>query len=288
VHAARCYTQFSLSRAGNRDPKSRPVTDDYASIRGALRLLDGMQDRVTRLTLDGPARGSRAENDGRTRLGKITWELGTTAMTVAVDHSHAWRQLVEGDDLPTFAQFTILRSVGEAAVTARWLVDEAADAQERVRRAWGAQQADLSERGRMEDVIRKDGFDLPRGQGLLAKERMAELDQEARQARVIPRKPLGVTDLFARYATPRDAELLGTGEALYRLLSAIAHGKPWALVPMARREWPAEEPSVGPVRLSIQVEVAAILTRNVLSLARLALRDVESYGGMEPQTASAF
>lgn len=72
----------------------------------------------------------------------------------------------------------------------------------------------------------RDGFDLPRGQGLLSKERMADLDAEARHAGVIPRKPLGVTDLFARYATPPDADLLGTGEALYRLLSAIAHGKP--------------------------------------------------------------
>lgn len=185
-----------------------------------------------------------------------------------MDHGHAWRLLIEGDDLPTFAHFTILRSVGEAAVTARWLVDEAADAQERARRAWGAQQQDLVERGRMEDLITRDGFDLPRGQGLLAKERMADLDAEARHAGVIPRKPLGVTDLFARYATPPDADLLGTGEALYRLLSAIAHGKPWALVPMARREWPAEEPPAGPIRLSIQLEVAALLTRNVLSLAR--------------------
>jgi hypothetical protein len=256
------------------------VTGDVSSIRDALRLLDGMNDRVTRLVLDGPARRSRADDDGRTRLGRITWELGTTAMAVAVDHGHAWRLLIEGDDLPTFAHFTILRSVGEAAVTARWLVDEAADAQERARRAWGAQQQDLVERGRMEDLITRDGFDLPRGQGLLAKERMADLDAEARHAGVIPRKPLGVTDLFARYATPPDADLLGTGEALYRLLSAIAHGKPWALVPMARREWPAEEPSAGPVRLSIQLEVAALLTRNVLSLARAALRDVESYGGL--------
>jgi hypothetical protein len=204
-------------------------------------------------------------------------------MTVAVDHGHAWRLLVEGDDLPTFAHFTILRSVGEAAVTARWLVDGAADAHERLRRAWGAQQMDLAERGRMEDLIRRDGFDLPTGQGLLAKERTADLEADAKRARVVSRKPLGVTDLFARYATPSGAALPGTGEALYRLLSAIAHGKPWALVPMARREWPEVEPTAGPVRLSIQFEVATLLTRNVLSLARLALRDVETYGGfVEP------
>lgn len=94
-----------------------------------------------------------------------------------------------GDDLPTFAHFTILRSVGEAAVTARWLVDEAADAQDGLGEAGVRKNKDLVERGRMEDLITRDGFDLPRGHSLLAKERMADLKAESRNAGVIPRKP---------------------------------------------------------------------------------------------------
>jgi hypothetical protein len=56
---------------------------------------------------------------------------------------------------------------------------------------------------------------------------------------------------------------------------------------MARRDWPEAEPLVEPIRLTIQVEIATLLTRNVLSLARLALREVEAYGG-EPGQSRAL
>lgn len=200
-------------------------------------------------------------------------------MTVGMDHAEAWRLLAAGEDLPTFAHFTLLRSVAEGAVIARWLVDKAVDSDERLRRGWGAQLADLEERRRMEDLATRDGLELPRGQGLLARERITDLEKEAKDARISPRKPLGITDLFARYATPPKADLFGAGEALYRMLSAIAHGKQWALLPMTTREWPAEEPPAGPVRLSIHFHMTALATRNVLIVAEAALQDIEVYGG---------
>ena len=87
---------------------------------------------------------------------------------------------------------------------------------------------------------------------------------------------------FARYlraANIAPATLKTYAEAV-RTLAAFLGGRPWALIPMARREWPAQEPLAGPVRLSIELGVAALLTRNVLSLARVALGEVEGYGGL--------
>lgn len=239
--------------------------------------LDGL--RARQIALSAPTAHSQAARDGRLRIGRFAFELGHAALSVGLDHLEAWRVIVFARQIPTFAHFTLLRTAGDTSVLALWVCDPSIDAAERLRRGVGAQLADYTERRKFEDAAGSAG--TPRT-GKSARQRMQEVEAEARRYGVTGREPLGSTDLFARYASPPG--MPERGESLYRMLSAIAHGKQWALLPMADFEKLSEptQTSAGIARLTIKTDFAALATHSILEIVESAVAALERYAGPVP------
>jgi hypothetical protein len=206
------------------------------------------------------------------------------ALGVASDHLTAWKLIVYGGLIPIYSPMTLLRAALEGAVMCRWLVDPRPEPLERVARGVAAQVADYDERRKWEAGIRAPA--RPARAGKSASDRLAELTA-ARDKDGIPvvRLP-GMTDLAKRFGAPGYRDV----SAYYRLMSAFAHAKPWAL--HATNLGPAVATSAsgwqgGPVTSSDTVLVGS--TNLVAGLVETAVMDVEAYlgGRVSPDAASA-
>jgi hypothetical protein len=164
---------------------------------------------------------SAAATDAEHPIGLLVWVLATQSWAVASDHAMAWYELLtKAQAQPMRAHGTLLRGVIESAVTCRYLVDPAADQPERRRRAAALQLDDYRERANFE---RSSGIDKRRlnRPAKHATERTADFIGAMKSLGVAKIDQPKMTTLCARYSA---------GAWLYQLLSAFAHGKPWALL----------------------------------------------------------
>jgi len=248
-------------------------------------LLDALKDVDA---LNARARGRRAEplpgTPGAADLAvhpEARWILSSAGMSiaVAVDHLQAWRQVMRAGVIPTYSGPTLLRGVLESAVMTRWLLEPGADSATRVARGVSAQLADYDERRKFEDAARRNtpGLPDPTPPGKSARARHAEL-VAARDASGIAKVVVPPwVELCATYG-PKGHENL---EWLYRLLSAFAHGKPWALHATVMGP-SAPVGSVGGLRggtVAASETMLAGATDLLATLTRVAVGEFEVYVG---------
>lgn len=204
------------------------------------------------------------------------------AIGVAVDHLYAWQQLVGAGPIPIYAPMTLLRTALEAAVTTRWLVDPRPSARERVGRGIAAQLDDYDERRKFETIARArtPGYPPPSAGAKSAPDRIADLKADRDGAEIPVVRLLGPTELMKNWGAPGHQDFTW----LYRLLSAFAHAKPWAL----------HATNIGPTGpsdtagLSSGVVTASDLvlcgaTIAVTDTTAAALAELEAYLGIGPE-----
>ena len=251
------------------------MADERRALDESLRGLGDLYARYQRLGQRGPARNSLASRDGPAELGQYAWVLGASAMSSAIDHLISWNELRQRVH-PTYGHMTLLRGSLEGSVLCRWLVDPKASAEERLRRGAGAQRHDFQERGKFER-LRTDPINEG---GATAKQRIAELDRAMAKARLKPIQLLGPTDLCARYVA--DASDLGSGEFVYRLLSAFAHAKQWAILPAsdyAQHGPMGDLPGVELVAVRASQRLAGALTNITARTLTVAMDELHAYAG---------
>jgi hypothetical protein len=241
--------------------------------------LEHLEARHRQLARNGPEAGSRAARDGRTKLGRMAWDLGLAASVIGVDHLVGWRMLrLRGGFQPTVAHWTLIRGAIEGMSVARWLCDRSIDANERIRRAAGVQLDDYRQRLAFER--RMDGrLVKPKGRGRTAAQRIAAFEHRLGQTKSIPMP--SATDLFARYALPDDEKLLA-GEGLFRVISAIAHAKVWSL-PALTTATERIQHAGGRLTMGLTTDDKRVLdvTQVTMRVAADALADLEWYGSDE-------
>lgn len=250
----------------------------YEEIRRRLGGLDGLERRLEAATRVPPSLGSLQAADHGYPDARFVSLHASQALFSAIDHLNTWRLLVDRPGvafIPILAHLTLLRGAIEGALRCRWLVDPAIDSRTRVARGYAAKRDDYLERGRFETSSKKSEAALARTGGLSAAQRVAELDA-TRDAAGIP--SVGFKDTTA-------LAIHYGWERWFRLASAAAHGKEWALVGTDIDSSEPVSPGVlgGPV--SASNEVALGLTLVAARLVEAALAQFEAYGSALRPTA---
>jgi hypothetical protein len=247
--------------------------DDFAK---ALAPLAAVFDRLRHTSYVGPAQGSIAHDDARTRIGRTTWVLSVPAAAVGLDHLAAWQHLrLRAALQPSFAHFSLIRGAAEGCSVARWLCDSTIPAGERLARGAGAQLEDYGERIKYE---RRLGNELPKlsGRGRTGAQRKADFEKELHSLGITPIALPSATELFARYFFTKP-DVVG-GEAFFRQISGIIHAKVWSLHALSERgevTWHGDE--LGAVATRANEETAYAATILAMQLAESAVGDIETY-----------
>jgi hypothetical protein len=199
----------------------------------------------------------------------LTWHRLLTPAVPAVGPAEAWQ--------PIAAHLTLIRGGMEGAVMCRWLVDPKADSAIRIQRAVALLLEDYRNRRAWEDDI--DVAPDALRSGKTGAQRYKELLAARKDAKIEEVDVLNYTDLFGLYAGYRAP---CTGRAMYRLLSAWAHGMQWPLA-TARLEVIEDGPQVpgGKVgKLSANDDLSATFTALAVRIARIALDELADYEGL--------
>lgn len=219
-----------------------------------------------------PARGSPARADNTLASGELVFVFATQALGFAIDHLKAWESLILGGLHPAFAQMTLLRAALEGAATARWLLDLEVTPTERVGRGIASAVDDLIQVRRFEFSVGSTPSQVKPGEA--ADARIAELKRISLAAGIPDVRYPAATTLFEVYGGDQ-----GDAVWLFRLVSAFAHAKQWAIAGTDRDERPATHPpgvEGGYVTSSDQVVLFA--TTRTVELVRTALDDLDRYG----------
>lgn len=213
--------------------------------------------------IDPPA--SEAARDKTEKHRALAYDLAATFLRAALDHVRAWRTLVHAGEVPIFAQFSLLRTAHESALTAYWLCEPGITPDERRARGIAAQLADYDERRKFEIDA---GMPAPQPPARTAKERYDELFAAAREygltrtnakdKEVLATPMPSAVDLFRRY------EHAGPGvEAsfMYRWYSGYAHGKQWALTQGGERVTPFDDTGRSLARIVANDDMLLVVTR---------------------------
>jgi hypothetical protein len=229
---------------------------------------------------------SEATKDAAQPLGQHVAILAGTHLSNGMEHLLAWHRLlmpptphgfpVQGWQ-PLAAHVTLIRACMEGAVMCRWLVDPKADSTVRIQRAVALLLDDYRNRRAWE--LDRGIADADFGKGKPAAQRFEDLRKERDDAKIEEVQVLTCTDLFGLYAGYRTPS---SGRAMYRLLSAWAHGLQWPLI-TAKLE-PIEDgpkvPGGGIGRLSANDDMSATFTAFAVRLAKIALGELATYEGL--------
>lgn len=226
----------------------------------------------------GVLRGSRAAEDGASPLGHHVRVLATDHLSIGIEHLVIWHRLLMAGVQPYAAHMTLIRGAMEGAVMCRWLVQQRTDSPDRVRRGVALLLDDYRERRAFEQEIGVTA-DRLRPPAKTGTDRLTELQRERDRAGIGRTEIPKMTALFGAYAVPGGP----TGRALYRLLSAYAHGKQWKGLTTRFRvvEDVKEVPGVRLVQVTANDDLAVVMTAVGLSTAALALAELETYLGHE-------
>lgn len=199
----------------NQDPR---ITAKLAETLAQAPLLF---DRLTATSRAGGQTGSECAKDESSALGHHVRILAIDHLTTGIEHLVIWHRLLTGGVQPFAAHVTLIRGAMEGAVTTRWLLDPREDSAERVRRGVALLLEDYRNR---DDFERDFGIaDAIKPPAKSAAARHAELKAERVAAKIGPTQVPKMTTLFGGYIGLPPAR----GRAVYRLLSAWAHGKQW-------------------------------------------------------------
>ncbi len=231
-----------------------------------------------------PRPGSPAAADAVIPHARWIITSANMAVGVAADHLFAWKLIVDGRQIPVYAPMTLLRTALEGAVLTRWLVDPRPGALERVSRGVAAQLDDYDERRKFETSVKARAKTEglleplpPSAPGKSGADRLAELITARDDAGIPAIKQPGSTDLMMRFGAPDYRDV----SSLYRLVSAFAHAKPWAL----------HATSVGPTspsgtqgiqggQVTANDDVIIGTTDLVAGIVETAIGDLERYLGI--------
>lgn len=270
------------------DDHTRMDSDASAELLRAVGRADAIRERAQRRIGD-PQPGSLAAADAAIPHARWVIVSANMAVGVAADHLFAWKLIADGRLIPVYAPMTLLRTALEGAVLTRWLVDPRPGALERVSRGVAAQLDDYEERRKFEASARShakaEGLPEPPPPTDPAKsavDRFAELTA-ARDAAGIPaiRQP-GPTYLMTRFGAPdyRDVSWL------YRLVSAFAHAKPWALHGTTLGPTsPSGTPGMQGGQVTASDNIIIGTTDLVAGIVETAILDLESYLGIGKSAA---
>ena len=238
--------------------------------------LDGLGDRINRLK---PRPHSDAYRDLHAPEPKrqLAWQHGTVTLVVAADNMNGLRLIAREWPRPVFALLPALRTAVDGASLARWLFDPSANSDEKMRRAIRAEEEDLIDLDKAQ-VAGKGGtyIRLPLTP---AAPRLRALREEITE-RKLPQashKEFGSSSLASRYASFPDGGP-DSGGWLYATLSAVVHGRRWALgLADSRSDNPFDPLTAVTSRPNLQLTVR--LTAVVLDHLIVAIQDAERYAG---------
>jgi len=221
-------------------------------------------DRLIAASRNEPAMGSRAASDLQIAHGRFVLPHAVRPLNVAFDHLGAWQLILHGGTLTNFAPITLLRGALEGAHLSRWLTDPDAAGLERVGRGLAAQLDDYAQRRRFEESA--GGGNPGPGEGKKAAVRYAELAAARDEAGIPVVRFPSATDLAKLYGR-RVAG--GDPSWLYRLASAFAHGKEWAMLAMELGP-EFDRPTEGVVRGQVVASDRVIVGTTRLTVLRFA------------------
>jgi hypothetical protein len=248
---------------------------DPAAVAKLRDILEPVDELWQRSILDLRLRPERslAQRDDVLPEARFVRIHASQSLIVGLDHLMAWKVLVYGPILPVQAQATLLRSALEGSVRCRWLVDPAADPADRVARGWAAKRDDFEERRKFEAASKSPS---PQ-RGKSAVQRLAELD-EARLACGVRRVGFAdTTSLMAKFGLLR----------IFRLTSAMAHGKEWVMPALARADWGSIETGVSGGFVAASDATLLGLTRETVRAIETAVVALENYYAPGPTGTSA-
>jgi hypothetical protein len=218
-------------------------------------------------------RGTFHAIDTRHPLGRYVHEQAFAYLGGAADHLQTWHDLVH-HVLPAYAHMTLLRGVVENTAWARWLLDPALATDERVARAVASQIKDYGDRHQFEHATGLDA--KPRPSGKHGAERRADLIAARNSQGVAPLRLPAATEVCERYVVSAGPLV---GGAVYRLLSAFAHGRQWTLLVSSLQDVGFVRVPTGahPMRVSANEEAAIMLTMLAVRQFSMAVVDAERY-----------
>lgn len=232
-------------------------------------------DRLTSTSRAGAKPGSAAATDEASPLGHHVRIMAIDHLTTGIDHLVMWNRLLTSGVQPYASHVTLIRGAMEGAVTARWLIDPREDSAERVRRGVALL---LEDYGNRRDFERDFGIagtiKLP---AKSAEVRRAELKAERIAAKIGPTQAPKMTTLFGGYIGLPPAR----GRAVYRLLSAWAHGKQWKGITAKFEvvEGAVAVPGGKLVKVTANDDLSLNLTTLGMMTATRALNELDAYCG---------
>lgn len=231
-------------------------------------------DRLGATARAGIASGSPAAEDAAAELGHHTRIMAIDHLATGLEHLVIWHRLLTGGSQPFATHMTLIRGAMEGAVTCRWLIDPRQDSAERVRRGVALL---LDDYGNRRDFERDFGIDPaaikpPAKSGADRHKQLQEKRDAANIGRV---KVETMTYRFGGYIGLQP----GPGRAIYRLLSAYAHGKQWkGLTTKIQAVALATEVRGGKVvKVSANDDMAVMLTALAMKVATAAVDEVDAY-----------
>ncbi len=237
-----------------------------------LRLVENLDQMEARLKAawERPARpGTPFASDRSIHESRFVRIHAWQAVSSSIDHIRAWKLLVECGRIPITSHLTLLRSSLEGSVRARWLLDKRLAPLTRVARGYAAKRDDFEEHQKFQES-RGQPHPKPGPKGMWAAERIPELDKKRSDAGIPVVGYADTTSLMVKYDFER----------WYRLASAAAHGKEWAL------SWSEIQAAAAPLAPGISYgevwasdEIALTLTDASIEAVGRALEAVEAYVG---------
>jgi hypothetical protein len=199
----------------------------FSRMRGALA---GLRDALAEYAQSqgpSPLPGSKGEAEVRAfRRPESVHTAQSQAwilLEVAADQLTAFVKTIS-EPVETIAPYTCVRSLLEASALASWLLDERIDAERRVSRSLALRIEGLQQQVKWASAA---GLDVAPGKQRIQAAVDAAVEIGFTPIHDAKGRPIGVGERM-----PSITSLIGIvfdEEALYRLLSAVAHGHAWAL-----------------------------------------------------------
>ena len=262
--------------------------DFTAQLRDAVSEVPALWELWLTVVRTGSSPQSEATKDTAQPLGCHVPILAGTHLSNGMEHLLSWHRLLlpptpQGHTIegwqPLAAHVTLIRACMEGAVMCRWLVDPKADSAVRIQRAVALLLDDYRNRRAWE--CDRGIADADFGKGKNGAQRLEDLRQARDDAKIEAVPVLKYTELFGLYAGYRKPS---SGSAMYRLLSAWAHGLQWPLATahLVPIEDGPKVPGGGVGRFSANDEMSAVYTSVAVRLAKAALNELMAYRGLTP------
>jgi hypothetical protein len=209
-------------------------------------------------------------------LGDEAISQAADQLVLCLDYLEAWQALLldRFSGIPIYAHIALIRGSMEASVTVLWLLDPECSPAERAGRAVAMMVHDLEEQRKAEQVV-EELFDWPESS---ADKRLADLESSRASADVPEVRWPGPTRLFATHGMPNGPR----GEAIYRVLSAHAHGRFWRLLLYSDQSLSIVHRPDSPTVVEVEADddVAMRMTQLAMDWVSAAVEEAREYHGL--------